>query len=71
MNTCIEVKDFGGFPKKKRGSCTWQKPRKMAEWVGFEPTDGCPSTDFECFDLIRSYCTLEENMRTYRKLKEC
>ena len=27
--------------------------------------------DFECFDLIRSYCTLEENMRTYRKLKEC
>ena len=51
MNTCIEVKDFGGFPKKKRGSCTWQKPRKMAEWVGFEPTDGCPSTDFESVPL--------------------
>ena len=32
-------KDFGEFPKKKRGSCTWQKPRKMAEKVGFEPTN--------------------------------
>ena len=25
----------------------------------------------ECFDLIGSYCTWKENMRTYRKLKEC
>ncbi len=24
---------------------------KMAEWVGFEPTDPCGSNDFESFSL--------------------
>ena len=29
----------------------WATSRNMAEQVGFEPTDGCPSTDFESVPL--------------------
>lgn len=33
--------------KKKASNHTWLLAFRMAEWVGFEPTDGCPSPDFE------------------------
>lgn len=36
------------FKRKRR---TQRIRRDVAEWVGFEPTDGCPSTDFESVPL--------------------
>lgn len=43
----------------------------VAERVGFEPTDGCPSTDFESFPPCDFWWKLSEDGSTQRKPKSC
>ena len=67
----MEFSQTSDFEVTMKGSRSFCFGSPLAQRVGFEPTCGCPQTDFESFPAYDFWWKLSEDGSTQRKPKSC